>query len=122
MLGAAADPAPEGKPVAAHVRRPARRDVAQAEAAEAMPFFDRARVPVERIELVPEEIKALAPEQYELIGCKTTYRLAQRPGLCGARVRASGDQAKGSPPRCTGARDPCAPAPAGVIEGSPARM
>ncbi len=119
VLGAAADPAPEGKPVAAHVRRPARRDVAQAEAAEAMPFFDRARVPVERIELVPEEIKALAPEQYELIGCKTTYRLAQRPGsyVVLEYVRPV-IKRKDLHPDAPGPEILCAPAPAGVIEGS----
>ncbi len=75
-----ADPAPAGKAVAAHVRRPARRDVAEGERLDAGPVFDSERVPVERIELVPEEIRSLTPDQYEVIGHKSTYRLAQRPG------------------------------------------
>ncbi len=56
--------APPAKPVAAHTRRPVRPT--QDDRADALPFFDRERVPVEVIELAPSEIDGLAPDQYEL--------------------------------------------------------
>ena len=52
----------------------------KAERLEGLPIFDRDRVPVERIELVREQIRSRRPDQYEMIGHKSTYRLAQRPG------------------------------------------
>ena len=48
--------------------------------AEAVPFFDENRVPVETIEIPNPEIAGLTPEQYTVIGSKETYRLAQQPG------------------------------------------
>lgn len=41
--------------------------------------FDRS-VPVEVIELPNPEVAGLMPDEYEVIGEKITYRLAQRPG------------------------------------------
>ena len=45
-----------------------------------MPFFDETRVPVEVIELAAPEAEGLAPDDFEVIGHKDSYRLAQRPG------------------------------------------
>jgi transposase len=54
VAAGAAGPVPEGKVVAAHVRRPARRDLAaDVGEAESVPFFDASRVPVEVIQLLP---------------------------------------------------------------------
>lgn len=41
--------------------------------------FDES-VPVETIEILPEELQGLAEDEYELISEKVTHRLAQRPG------------------------------------------
>ena len=119
VVRATADPPPAGKAVAAHVRRPARRDVAEAERLEGVPFFDRDRVPVERIELVPEEIRSLRPDQYEVIGHKSSYRLAQRPGSY-VVLEYLRPVIKGKDPQAGADASAivCAPAPAGVLEGS----
>lgn len=66
------------KVVPAHTRRVAQRDPARE--AEALPFFDESRVPVQTIELPNPEIKDLAADQYEVIDQKISYRLGQRPG------------------------------------------
>ena len=62
--------------VAAHTRKAKPADAGS----ESVPFFDESRVPVEVIELANPELEGLAPEQFEVIGTKETYRLAQRPG------------------------------------------
>ncbi|WP_299161445.1 IS66 family transposase [Accumulibacter sp.] len=69
---------PVGRQVAAHTRRPTTRkpDIGD----DSLPFFDASRVPVEVIELSVPEAEGLSPEQYEVIGHKNSYRLAQRPG------------------------------------------
>ena len=41
--------------------------------------FDQTRVPVKTIEIIPEELKGLQADDYEVIRTETTYRLAQRP-------------------------------------------
>lgn len=43
-------------------------------------FFDEARAPVQTIELPAPEIEGLSPEEYEVIGQKVSYRLAEHPG------------------------------------------
>ena len=43
-------------------------------------FFDENEVPVEEIEIANPEAEGLSEEEYEVIGQKTSYRLAQRPG------------------------------------------
>jgi len=97
--------------VPAHKRRKPRSDFT--DDTGAAPFFDEAKVPVETIELPAAEAKDLAPDQYEVIGSKTSYRLAQRPGayvvLKYVRpvIKRLDTQALH-----------CAPAPVGVIEGS----
>ena len=64
--------------VPAHKRRKVRSDFT--DDAGAVPFFDEAKVPVQTIELPAPEARDLAPEQYQVIGSKASYRLAQRPG------------------------------------------
>lgn len=97
--------------VPAHTRRVAQRDAANE--AESLPFFDEARVPVETIEVYEPEIAALSPDEYEVIGQKVSYRLAQRPGsymvlkYVRPLIKRRDTQALS-----------CAPAPLGVIEGS----
>jgi transposase len=103
--------APAERPVAAHTRRPASR---QPEATDdSLPFFDATRVPVQVIELAAPEAEGLAPDQFEIIGHKESFRLAQRPGsyvvLAYRRpvIKLKATQAI-----------VCPAAPAGVIEGS----
>lgn len=72
-------PQPESrKTIPAHTRRAAQRDLAAT--AEAVPFFDESRVPIESIILIDAETKQLHPDQFEVIDEKVSYRLAQRPG------------------------------------------
>ncbi|MGH3573640.1 MAG: IS66 family transposase [Pseudonocardiaceae bacterium] len=66
------------KSIPAHTRRVAQKD--GAESSEELPFFDESTVPVDSIVLVHEEAKELKSGEFELIGEKITYRLAQRPG------------------------------------------
>jgi len=73
------DPPPEKvKSIAAHTRRVGQKN--GAESAEELPFFDESQVPIESIMLVHEHAKGLESGEFELIGQKITYRLAQRPG------------------------------------------
>jgi transposase len=69
--------APE-RSVAAHSRK--RSPKAPDAKAESISFFDEARVPIEVIALASPDIAGLTPEQYEIIGTKESFRLAQRPG------------------------------------------
>lgn len=98
--------------VAAHTRREPQRDATVGEA-ESVPFFDEARVPVETIELPHPEAEGLSPDEYEVISQKVSYRLAQRPGsyvilkYLRSVIKRRDTQTIS-----------CAPAPAGVIEGS----
>jgi transposase len=74
-------PAPTGEreqQVPSHTRRKPRSDFAE-DGANA-PFFDESKVPVQTIEVPNPEVKGLRPDQYEVIGEKTSHRLAQRPG------------------------------------------
>jgi len=100
-----------GAQVPSHQRRKPRSDFA--DESGTIEFFDDKKVPVETIELPAPEAKGLAPEQYEVIGQKTSLRLAQRPGayvvLKYVRpvIKVLDTQALH-----------CASAPVGVIEGS----
>ncbi len=100
-----------GTEVPAHKRRKPRSDFADESAAA--PFFDDKQVPIQTIELPAPEAKGLAPESYEVVGEKTSYRLAQRPGAyvvlkyVRPLIKVLDTQTLH-----------CAPAPAGVIEGS----
>lgn len=97
--------------VPAHKRRKARNDFT--DDGQSSTFFDETKVPVHTIEVANPEAQALLPEQYEVIGHKSSYRLAQRPGayVVLKYVRPVIKR-----------RDTqtlhCPPAPAGVIEGS----
>jgi transposase len=71
-------PPPPGKDIAAHTRRARATDYARDD--ESALFFDEARVPVETIAVPNPDAEGLAPDQYEVIGEKTSHRLAQRPG------------------------------------------
>ena len=98
--------------IAGYTRRTAARDAA-AEEAESVPFFDESRVPVETIALKPPELEGAEAGAFEVIGQKVTHRLAQRPGsyVILKYVRPVLKR------RATQTIH-CAPAPAGVIEGS----
>jgi transposase len=99
------------KSIPAHTRRVPRDPVT--EAAEAMPFFDESRVPVQTIHVSNPDIEGLSADQYEVIAEKVSYRLAQRPGsyVVLKYVRT-----------VTKRRDTqqisCPPAPRGVLENS----
>ena len=71
-------PVPTESPVAAHTRRSTAKKPDTGD--DSVPFFDAERVPVEVIELNAPETAGLAPEEFEIIGHKDSYRLAQRPG------------------------------------------
>ena len=100
-----------GQQVPAHTRRKPRSDFADDSAS--VPFFDESKVPVQTIEVPNLEAQALTPDQYEVIGEKTSHRLAQRPGsyvvLKYVRpvIKRNDTQTLH-----------CPPAPVGVIEGS----
>jgi transposase len=80
LAGAPSQAAPaQERLVAAHKRRERQKDAAVGEA-DSVPFFDEARVPVQTIELPDPQVQGLSPEEYEVIGQKVSYRLAQRPG------------------------------------------
>lgn len=98
--------------VAAHTRHVPPREVDEAEGHSA-PFFDERRVPIETLELPDPQVRELQSDEYERIGEKVSYRLAQRPGsyvvLKYVRpVHKRLDTQKIS----------CPPAPLGVINGS----
>ena len=73
-----AAPLEERKSIPAHTRRVASKD--GAESGEELKFFDESKVPVQTIILMHADAEGLRPDQYEVIGEKVTYRLAQRPG------------------------------------------
>lgn len=117
-LGEVLAPPPETVPgkervVGAHTRREKQRDAAAVGEAESVPFFDESRVPVETIEVAHPDTAGLTAEQFEVIGQKVSYRLAQRPGsyvvlkYVRPLIKRRDTQAISA-----------APAPLGVIEGS----
>lgn len=106
-----AAPVEEHKPIAAHTRRTAQHDGAQS--GEELPFFDESKVPLQTLTLLHADVKGLSPDQYEVIGEKVTYRIAQRPGAYHVlKIRRPVIKIKSS------AKILCLPAPAGVLEGS----
>ena len=100
-----------GAQVPAHTRRKPRSDFA--DETGAAPFFDESKVPVQTIRVPAPEVQDLAPEQYEVIGEKTSYRLAQRPGAY-VVLKYVRPLVK----RLDTQTLHCAAAPVGVIEGS----
>jgi transposase len=107
----ATPPSPAERPVVAHTRRSATKHADTVE--DSVPFFDEARVPVEVIELTAPEAEGLAPDDFEVIGHKESFRLAQRPGsfvvlkYLRPVIKVKATQAI-----------VCPSAPVGVIEGS----
>lgn len=76
-------------------------------------FFDAQRVEVVPIEVPNNEVAGLSPDQYEVVGVKTSHRLAQRPGsYVVLEYRRSVIKRHD-----TGTLH-CPPAPQGVFEGS----
>ena len=71
-------PAPAERQVATHTRRATVKKPDTGD--DSLPFFDESRVPIEVIELAAPEADGLAPEDFEIISYKNSYRLAQRPG------------------------------------------
>jgi len=104
-------PAPAERPVAAHTRRPTTKTPDTGD--DSLSFFDEARVPIEVIELSAPEAEGLAPDAFEIIAYKNSYRLAQRPGSTVVLhyrrpvIKLKADQAL-----------VCPAAPTGVIDGS----
>jgi len=107
----ATPPSPVARPVAAHTRRPATKKPDTGD--DSVPFFDETRVPIEVIELTAPEAAGLAPEDYEVIGHKESFRLAQRPGSTVVlKYRRPVIKLKATQVIV------CPSAPAGVIDGS----
>ena len=107
----AVPPLPVERRVAAHTRCPAAKKPDTGD--DSVPFFDETRVPIEVIELCAPEAEGLAPEAYEVIGHKDSYRLAQRPGSTVVlKYRRPVIKLKETQAIV------CASAPVGVIEGS----
>jgi transposase len=73
-----APPIEKHQSIPAHTRRVTQTD--GAESGEELKFFDESKVPVQTIILMHADVEGLSPEQYEVIGEKVTYRIAQRPG------------------------------------------
>jgi len=108
-------PAAPQRRVAAHTRSLARKKADTGE--DSLPFFDETRVPVEVIDLPAPETEGLAAQDYEIIGHKESYRLAQRPGATVVlKYRRPVIKLKAE------ARIVCPSAPPGVIEGSRAEV
>ena len=111
------DAAPEaaGQPIAAPTRRRSRTDFAQGknDKDESGLFFDESRVPVETIALPNPETDGLTADQYEVIGEKFSYRIAQRPASY-VVLKYVNQVIK----RLDTQTIHCPPAPVGVIEGS----
>ena len=86
-------------------------------------FFDENKVPIETIRLEAPEIAGLRADQYEVISEKVSYRLAQRPGsfvvlkYLRPVVKLLDEQTEQSTSPSL-PRLHCAPAPAGVLQGS----
>ncbi len=97
--------------VPSHTRRKPRSDFA--DDGSSAPFFDDGKVPVLTIEVPNPEVKDLGPEQYEVVGEKTSVRLAQRPGSY-VVLKYVRPLIK----RLDTQTLHCPPAPVGVIEGS----
>jgi transposase len=107
----ASPPAPTERQVTAHTRRPSTRKPDTDD--DSLPFFDDSRVPVEVIELSAPETDGLAPDDFEIIAYKNSYRLAQRPGSTVVlHYRRPVIKLKTDPTIV------CPAAPVGVIEGS----
>jgi transposase len=68
----------ETQTIAAHERKKRKTESADGDKQEL--FFDET-VPVEEIKVANPEIEGLSEDEYEVVSQKTSYRLAQRPGV-----------------------------------------
>ena len=98
--------------VAAHERE-AKPKVPREGGDETVPFFDEAKVPVEVIAVPNPEIAGLDQSDFEVIGEKVSYRLAQRPGAY-VVLKYVRPVIKRRDTQVLS----CPPAPPGVIDGS----
>lgn len=106
-----AQPLEQRKAIAAHTRRVTTTD--GADSGEELQFFDESKVPIQTIVLVHADVEGLSVDQYEVIGEKVTYRLAQRPGSYQVlKYRRPVIKLK------TNRQILCLPAPEGILEGS----
>jgi hypothetical protein len=97
--------------IPAHTRRVAQHD--GADSGEDLKFFDESKVPVQTITLVHADVEGLSADQYEIIGEKVTYGIAQRPGAYHVlKYRRPVIKLKAQ------AQILALPAPTGVLEGS----
>ena len=107
------EPLPGKKSRVAGHEREAKPKQAQDGGDESQLFFDDKKVPVEVIVVPNPETAGLAAEDFEVIGEKVSYRLAQRPGnyvvlkYLRSVIKRRDTQVLS-----------CPPAPVGVIEGS----
>jgi transposase len=107
----AQQPPEQQRGVAAHSRRVGRHD--GADQGEELKFFDESRLPVQTIVLMHADVEGLSSDQYEIIGEKVTYRVAQRPGSYQIlKYRRPVIKLKSTQEIL------CLPAPEGVLEGS----
>lgn len=119
-LGEAFDVVPDdGAPakktrIAAHERAPKNKNGNLIDGNDdAALFFDESKVPVEVIALANEEAAGLDPADFEVIGEKVSYRLAQRSGsyviLKYVRpvIKLRADQTLSCPPAPVGVLDGC---------------
>ncbi len=111
VLPVPSQPVEEHKRIPAHTRRVTQKD--GAESSEELKFFDESKVPVQTIVLMHADLKGLASDQYEVIGEKVTYRIAQHPGSYQVlKYRRPVIKRKDNAQILT------VPAPVGVLEGS----
>jgi transposase len=111
VFPAPAQPIEKHQSIPAHTRRITQTD--GAESGEELKFFDESKVPVQTIILMHADVEGLSPEQYEVIGEKVTYRIAQRPGSYQIlKYRRPVVKIKSS------AQILALPAPEGILEGS----
>ena len=68
----------ETQTIAAHERK--KRKIKSEDGDKQELFFDET-VPVEEIKVANSEIEGLSEDEYEVVSQKTSYRLAQRPGV-----------------------------------------
>jgi transposase len=110
-VAAGAAPAVERRTsVPAHTRRARAVDASEVDESK---FFDESRVPIQTIVVPNAEAAGLESDEYEVIGEKVSYRLAQRPGSYLVLKYVRQVVKRKDTQQLT-----CAPAPAGVIEGS----
>ena len=103
---------PEERLVAARRRRLPQQGAA-ADEEESVPFFDEARVPIETIEVPDPQIQGLSEDDYEIIGQKVSYRLAQGTGSYVVLKYLRSVTKRRNTHVIS-----CPPAPVGVVEGS----